>query len=47
MCDEFTRENLARRVGRSVLADDVVGRWRRLGSGAARQNASAAATGLS
>jgi len=25
MCDEFTRENLARRVGRSVTADDVVG----------------------
>lgn len=24
MCDEYTRENLARRVGRSVTADDVV-----------------------
>jgi transposase InsO family protein len=24
MCDEFTRENLARRLGRSVTADDVV-----------------------
>ena len=24
MCDEFTRENLARRIGRSVTADDVV-----------------------
>jgi len=25
MCDEFTRENLARRLGRSITADDVVG----------------------
>lgn len=24
MCDEYTRENLARRVGRSITADDVV-----------------------
>jgi len=24
MCDEFTRENIGRRVGRSITADDVV-----------------------
>jgi transposase InsO family protein len=24
MCDEFTRENLARRIGRSITSDDVV-----------------------